>query len=194
MSSNSGNNHVAARAAAAAASASAAATASGQQQQQQQQKHQVVTDLAPMIQKVKELNNGLEAAASLVPLIVDGATLGRMRPEFAAKLLAAGKGVFVESAATAATNAVTLAEGLRSRDARTAAVAPVLERLRDDGTIRGWRGELYPLARAFDAEPALLVERAAAPYFGMRSYGVHVNGAFFLCGGVVGGRGWRGVV
>jgi hypothetical protein len=48
--------------------------------------------------------------------------------------------------------------------------------MRDAGAIRGWRDELYPLGAAFDAPPSLLVERAAAPYFGMRSYGVHVNG------------------
>lgn len=49
--------------------------------------------------------------------------------------------------------------------------------LRDKGVIRGWRDETYPLGPAFDAPPSLLIERAAAPYFGMRSYGVHVNGA-----------------
>lgn len=48
--------------------------------------------------------------------------------------------------------------------------------MRDAGAIRGWRNELYPLGPAFDAPPSLLIERAAAPYFGMRSYGVHVNG------------------
>eukprot|EP00882_Tetradesmus_deserticola_P031513 GHRQ01035636.1.p1 GENE.GHRQ01035636.1~~GHRQ01035636.1.p1 ORF type:complete len:207 (+),score=94.81 GHRQ01035636.1:385-1005(+) len=40
----------------------------------------------------------------------------------------------------------------------------------------GWRNELYPVTAAFDAQPALLLERAAAPYFGIRAYGVHVNG------------------
>jgi hypothetical protein len=40
----------------------------------------------------------------------------------------------------------------------------------------GWRNELYPVTAAFDAQPALLLERAAAPFFGIRAYGVHVNG------------------
>jgi hypothetical protein len=57
--------------------------------------------------------------------------------------------------------------------------AGVLERMRAAGQIRGWRDELYPLGPAFDAPPLLLIERAAAPYFGMRSYGVHVNGEKF---------------
>jgi hypothetical protein len=34
-----------------------------------------------MIQKVQELNNGKEALDSLVPFTVDGAVLGRMRPQ-----------------------------------------------------------------------------------------------------------------
>lgn len=50
--------------------------------------------------------------------------------------------------------------------------------MRDAGLIKGWRDEIYPLGQAFDAPPALLLERAAAPYFGMRSYGVHVNGGW----------------
>jgi hypothetical protein len=44
------------------------------------------------------------------------------------------------------------------------------------GMFSGWRNELYPVTAAFDAQPALLLERAAAPYFGIRAYGVHVNG------------------
>jgi len=40
----------------------------------------LVSDLGPMLQKVKELNNGAEALHELVPFTVDGAVLGRMRP------------------------------------------------------------------------------------------------------------------
>jgi hypothetical protein len=44
------------------------------------------------------------------------------------------------------------------------------------GMFSGWRNELYPVTAAFDAQPALLLERAAAAHFGIRAYGVHVNG------------------
>jgi Domain of unknown function (DUF4743) len=40
--------------------------------------------------------------------------------------------------------------------------------LRQAGTITGWRDELYPVTHAFDAPPAALIERAAAPYFGVK--------------------------
>lgn len=64
----------------------------------------------------------------------------------------------------------------------------VLERLRATGVVKGWRDELYPLAPAFGVPPALLLERAAAPHFGMRAYGVHINGAPALGGVWEGGR------
>lgn len=72
---------------------------------------------------------------------------------------------------------LTLASQHSSTEARTQAVAAVLLKLRQDhGLLSGWRDELYPVTPAFDAEPLLLIERAAAPYFGIRAYGVHING------------------
>lgn len=59
---------------------------------------------------------------------------------------------------------------------RSKAVARVLEQLRDDGHIDGWRDELYPVAAHFGGDPVLLVERAAAHVLGIKGYGVHVNG------------------
>ncbi len=48
--------------------------------------------------------------------------------------------------------------------------------LRDSGVLTGWRDELFPVAESFSAEPLLLIERAAASMFGIKAYGVHVNG------------------
>jgi hypothetical protein len=66
-------------------------------------------------------------------------------------------------------------------DALTAAATGVLSALRSQGMFSGWRDELYPVSSAFDVQPALLLERAAAPYFGIRAYGVHING--YVCKG-----------
>jgi hypothetical protein len=38
------------------------------------------------------------------------------------------------------------------------------------------RGELYPVVRRWGEEPAFLIDRGAVPYFGTRSFGIHVNG------------------
>jgi hypothetical protein len=81
------------------------------------------------------------------------------------------------SRAGAQQQVLTLAPGLSTTEARSAAVAGVLGELRSkQGLLSGWRDELYPVAPAFDAPPLLLIERAAAPFFGIRAYGVHVNG------------------
>ena len=72
--------------------------------------------------------------------------------------------------------AVEMAPGLGDFAQRSAAMAEVLERLRTDGSIKGWRDEPYPVGDRF-LRPALLqMERAAVPLFGVRAYGVHING------------------
>ncbi|KXZ42115.1 hypothetical protein GPECTOR_201g365 [Gonium pectorale] len=51
-----------------------------------------------------------------------------------------------------------------------------MQALRTDGFISGWRDELYPVLSSFHEAPVMLVERAAAVHFGIKAYGVHVNG------------------
>lgn len=47
------------------------------------------------------------------------------------------------------------------------------------GLIEGWRDELYPAVQSFHDEPAFLIERAAAPHFGIKAYGGWVVGCCF---------------
>lgn len=71
---------------------------------------------------------------------------------------------------------LTLSPSYTTMEQRSSAVAGVLAALRAQGMFSGWRDELYPVTAAFDKPPALLLERAAAPYFGIRAYGIHING------------------
>jgi len=71
---------------------------------------------------------------------------------------------------------VQMAESLSGFAERSAAMAEVLERLRTEGLIKGWRDEPYPVGTDFYAQPLLQMERAAVPLFGVRAYGVHING------------------
>jgi isopentenyldiphosphate isomerase len=72
--------------------------------------------------------------------------------------------------------AVNLAEELCSFEARTDAVDGVLNELLDQGVIHRRHGEWYPVSGS-DRERALfIVDRAAAPYFGLRAFGQHLNG------------------
>ncbi len=71
---------------------------------------------------------------------------------------------------------VQMAKSLSGFAERSAAIAEVLERLRTEGLIKGWRDEPYPVGTDFYAQPLLQMERAAVPLFGVRAYGVHING------------------
>lgn len=55
----------------------------------------------------------------------------------------------------------------------TALLIPVVI---DDGIIKGWRDELLPVVGEYSQDPIFLLERAAVPFFGLKGYGVHVNG------------------
>jgi hypothetical protein len=104
------------------------------------------------------------------PFLIDGVHVGWVRHAFAARLAAFGAVFVVEDAA------VRLAPVLRTRDERTRAVDGVVRKLADQGVITGWRDEPYPVALRFGAPELMRIERAAVPYFGVRSYGVHLNG------------------
>ena len=71
---------------------------------------------------------------------------------------------------------VELAGDLKDYASRSAAVAEVLGRFNDEGLIKGWRNEPYPVGLDFYSPPLLQMERAAVPLFGVRAYGVHLNG------------------
>lgn len=71
---------------------------------------------------------------------------------------------------------VHLTGDLRSFEARTDAVNGVLTELLNQGVIHRRHGEWYPVSGS-DREHALfIVDRAAAPYFGIRAFGQHLNG------------------
>jgi len=91
-----------------------------------------------------------------VPFLFQGARIGWLRPELAARV-SAWSSVFSASA-----ERVTLLQ--------PDGLAPVLEQLAQEGFIPGWRNERYRIADLFD------IERAAARPFGLTTRAVHVNG------------------
>lgn len=127
-------------------------------------------ELAGFMARVQECNAHPSELREFVPFTVGGAAAGLLRPTFASLLADTFPAVFSRDGA-----AVALSPALATPKARTDAVAACMLRLREDGTIRGWRDELFPVANAFDEEPLFLLERACAPHFGIKAYGVHVN-------------------
>lgn len=71
---------------------------------------------------------------------------------------------------------VLLSSGLATPEARSTAVEGLLDDIIARGLGPRRRGETYPVNRAWEEPPAMLLDRGAVPYFGTRSYGVHVNG------------------
>jgi len=108
------------------------------------------------------------AAVSLVPLIVDGRVAGRITPGRVHRL-AEFTTVFERRG-----QALALAPG--TPQARSAALADVAAALASEGALSAWRDERYAVAPTLDAPPWFELERAAARYFGIRTYAAHVNG------------------
>ena len=105
-----------------------------------------------------------------IPFRVDGIDIGRVELP-AAEMLQPFDDVFDVS-----DSAVLMAQGLTNFDQRTQAMARVLETLRAEGHVPGWRDEVYPVGAAFSQPPLFTMERAAVPLFGVKGYGVHLNG------------------
>ncbi|KAG1346248.1 putative Nudix hydrolase 20, chloroplastic [Cocos nucifera] len=69
---------------------------------------------------------------------------------------------------------ITLHSSLKKPEDRTRAVGRVIKCL--GKLIPGIRNELYPVMSSFGMPIFFSLERAAAPYFGIKAYGVHMNG------------------
>ena len=71
---------------------------------------------------------------------------------------------------------VSVAEHLDTFDYRSAAIDSVIREMRQEGLITGWRDELFPVSENYGQPPLFDLERAAVPLFGVKAYGVHLNG------------------
>ena len=105
-----------------------------------------------------------------VPFMVGDVCVGQIETETVAYLREHTDVFWVSDAA------VHLQPDLDGFDDRTAAFAHVTATLRDGGLIPGWRDEPSPVGGAFNLPPLFEMERASVPLFGVRGYGVHMNG------------------
>ncbi|XP_043233248.1 nudix hydrolase 24, chloroplastic-like isoform X1 [Amphibalanus amphitrite] len=114
--------------------------------------------------------NGLLSGA--LPLVVAGHTVGLVRAELLPLVRAASMFHVTEGA-------VTLDPALETPEARSAAMAELLQRWRTQENLvalRGWRNECYDVRASFSSAPLLKMERSATCVFGIRQYGVDLNG------------------
>lgn len=128
-------------------------------------------DLAKLQRRVDACNTILDQdLATFVPFCIEGKRLGYLKESFAEKLEKYGD-VFVRQS-----EGIAIHEQLQSERIRTEEVGKVMQQLRKEGTIFGWREELFPVRELFHDAPMLLLERAAVAHFGIKAYGVHMNG------------------
>jgi hypothetical protein len=104
-----------------------------------------------------------------LPFRVDRITVGLLRPSFAERLRqwpaifrVGEQGVDLES------------QG--GFEERSAVMAEVLAALLEQGVLSHLHGEQYVATPAGREQGMLLIDRAAAPYFGIRAFGQHLNG------------------
>ena len=106
----------------------------------------------------------------LRPLRVDGYAVGWVNGRRAARL-AAFDDVFRTD-----DDAIRFAPSLTDAQARTDALDRVTRTLAAEGALTSWRDERYAVAPDVGAAPWFVLERAAARYFGVRTFAAHVNG------------------
>ncbi|KAG1654043.1 Nudix hydrolase 24, chloroplastic [Nymphon striatum] len=105
-----------------------------------------------------------------LPFRVDDEHLGWMQKTFAPHVLS-WEEVFHQDETSVFFN-----PDLNSPEKRTEACKPIIENLHKDGVIDSWVGEPYAITQTFGETPRFLIERAAVSFFGVRGYGVHING------------------
>ncbi|KAK7841705.1 nudix hydrolase 20 [Quercus suber] len=136
------------------------------------------SDLSGFFQKVKICNRGSEKQSEFLPFVIEDQIAGYIHNGFA-NHLRRFKDVFIfpqdSSYGGRIGSHVTLHPMLRTPDDRTNAVGDVVKFLGEE-LIPGIRNELYPVTSSFGAPIFFSLERAAAPYFGIKAYGVHMNG------------------
>jgi len=104
------------------------------------------------------------------PWTIGGVQIGWLRHDVAEALCA------YPSVFSVGTDAVALKPHLDSFDYRSAAVGDVVRALAERGIVQGWRNEAFAVAASYGETPLLRLERAAVPVFGVKAYGVHMNG------------------
>ena len=104
-----------------------------------------------------------------LPLFLGGARIGLVRRDHAEALRRFPQ-VFA-----VADDAVRLMK-IGDFAALSAAVDRVVEQLVADGLVPKWRNEFFAVSTRWGAAPLFKLDRGAIAFFGVRAYGVHLNG------------------
>lgn len=137
------------------------------------------SEMKTLLHRVQSLNYLPSTIQDLLlPFYCDHQILGYLHPTFAQKLTPYSN-TFQYCDTTNRRRGLKFVpevEALSLSD-RTAAVHKVSQSLRDqEGLFTGWRSEMLTVAADFSSSPSFLLERVVIPFFGVKAYGVHING------------------
>ena len=128
--------------------------------------------VAACLTRIAQVND-CSRSPVLVPFVVGNERVGAVPPAVV-EALRSWPAVFECSDPSRVSLSPELAEA--TLEQRSAAVHEVALALRESGLVTKWRDERLALVTAFDAPPALLVERRLVPLLGGKGYGVAING------------------
>ncbi|XP_066157218.1 uncharacterized protein [Euwallacea fornicatus] len=107
------------------------------------------------------------------PFVVGGFQVGLIRPDVVKQLINFPE-IFHFSQ-----GCIELNPAFRDYEKRSVKIDEVLRHLRDKNvfvTLKGWRDECYEVKTEFDTPSLLKMDRSATCLFGIRNYGVTING------------------
>jgi 8-oxo-dGTP pyrophosphatase MutT (NUDIX family) len=120
---------------------------------------------------LKRLGEALAAPARAYrPLWVGSAIVGWLDADRATRVAQFGAVFTVNS------DGIAFHPALSDETARSEAMAAVAATLAAEGALSAWRNELYAVAPTFGAPARFRLERAAARYFGVHTWAMHING------------------
>eukprot|EP01038_Epipyxis_sp_PR26KG_P007726 gene7726-10499_t len=131
-----------------------------------------------LISTVNQLNlNKQYVANALIPFNYENEIIGYVLPSFYEELKKFSD-IFQFLETPSGKPTIKLHENIEktSTENKSKLLATVSSSLNAQGLIKGWRNELLPVATSFSSPPKFLMERSAMPYYGFKSYGVHING------------------
>ncbi|WCJ34659.1 hypothetical protein M5689_015954 [Euphorbia peplus] len=132
------------------------------------------SDLSGFFDKIHFCNRGSDLQSEFLEFIIEDQVVGYVHYRLADQLRRFSD-VFVVFR-RGNSDYLTLHKRLETAEDRTRSIARVIRCLGDENVIPGIRNEMYPVASSFGSRPYFLLERAAAPYFGIKAYEIHMNG------------------
>lgn len=118
---------------------------------------------------IKACNNA--NPARYVPFRINGLSMGALRPDFATALVSLGSDFVRDD-----NGEFCFAPHVVNLDDRNRVLDTATRALRDKGVIRRLHGERFDIRPTLGHDPLCQLDRSAMPYFGFRSWGVHMNG------------------